>query len=187
MEFLELIKTRRTVRGFSGAPVARETLEGLLAAAVEAPTGMNLQPWAFGVIEGVDRLRAYSDRAKAYLLANLEQFPMFARYREMLENPEVNLCYNASACIVVYAKPGGATPDADCTMAAYNIMLAAANEGLGSCWVGFLTFTLNDPATKAELGVPADYRVVAPLVVGTPAAPPAPVTKHAPEIVFWQQ
>ncbi len=187
MEFLELLQARRTVRKYDGTPVPRAVLEALLATAVQAPTGMNLQPWAFGVIEGVEALKALSDRAKAFLLENLDNFPLFERYRGMLANPDVNLCYNASACIVVYAKPGGATPEADCTMAAYNIMLAAANQGLGSCWVGFLTFTLDDAATKAAFGVPADFRVVAPLVIGTPAGEVSPVAKDAPEILFWQK
>lgn len=186
MEFMDVIHARRTVRSFTDEPVPREVLEGLLQAAVQAPTGMNLQPWAFGIILGVERLRELSTRTKAYLLEHLEQFPMFARYRDMLANPESTVCYGAPACIVVFAKPNGATPENDCTMAAHNIMLAACNQGLGSCWVGFLGLLLNEAEVKREFGVPEDYRVVAPIIIGHPQGNIPPVPKNAPEILFWQ-
>ena len=42
--------TRRTVRHFSDAPVAREVVEQCLLAAGSAPSGANLQPWHFAVV-----------------------------------------------------------------------------------------------------------------------------------------
>lgn len=186
MECLDVIYARRSVRGYTGEPVARETLKRLLDAAVQAPTGMNAQPWAFGVIEGAERLRALSDRGKALLLSQLDRMPMFERYRDMLADPNFNLCYHAPALVIIFKKPDGATADADCAMAAQNLMLAACDQGLGTCWIGFLGFLLNTPEVKRELGVPEDYTAVAPLVVGYPAAPAAPVEKAAPAVLFWQ-
>lgn len=186
MELMDVLAARHSVRAYTDEPVARETLTQLLQAAVLAPTGMNLQPWAFGVIQGADRLCDYSDRAKVYLLANMAQFPMFERYRGWLDDPDSNLCHGATAAIIVYAKPGGATPEQDCTMAAQNIMLAAVNAGLGTCWIGFLSFALNLPEVKQELGVPDDYKVVAPIIIGHPAGPVPGVEKAPPEVIFWQ-
>ncbi|MHB0935160.1 MAG: nitroreductase family protein [Armatimonadota bacterium] len=185
MELMEAIYTRRTVRNYTSDPVPRETLQWLLDAAVQAPTGMNTQPWAFGVLEGVDRLKDFSDRAKGYLRDHLSDFPDLERYRGLIENPEINLCHGAPACIVIYAKPG-ATPVNDCSMAAQNVMLAACALGLGTCWVGFLSFLLNQPEVKAELGVPDGYQVIAPIVVGRPLSSPPPVPRNAPEVVYWQ-
>lgn len=48
--FLELMRTRRTVRQFSSAPVAREVIEQCLLVAGSAPSGANLQPWHFVVV-----------------------------------------------------------------------------------------------------------------------------------------
>jgi len=187
MNFMDVIARRRTVRAYTGEPVPRELIDTLLQTAVMAPTGMNLQPWAFGVIEGVDRLKSYSDKSKAYLLEHIDQFPGFERYRDLMADPTINLCHNAPVCVVVYAKPNGATSDNDCTMAAHNIMLAAVDNGLATCWVGFLSFILNQPDVKRELGVPEDYRVVAPIVVGYPHGDIPPVPKNPPEIVYWMK
>ena len=53
-QFLEDIKRRRTVREFSNRPVPREIIENCLLAAGTAPSGANLQPWHFVVIEDSD-------------------------------------------------------------------------------------------------------------------------------------
>jgi nitroreductase len=49
-EFYEDIRRRRTVREFSGRPVAREVIEDCLRAAGTAPSGANMQPWHFVVV-----------------------------------------------------------------------------------------------------------------------------------------
>jgi nitroreductase len=160
-------------------------LDALLKLAVQAPNGMNAQPWAFGVIQSKERLRAFSDRAKAYLVEHIAEFPMLERYRSLFTNPETNLFHNAPAAIIVFATPNGATPENDCTMAAHTIMLAAADMGLGTCWVGFFTFLLMQPEVKRELGIPEEYRPVAPIAIGYPAKPMPPAERSAPEMVFW--
>lgn len=186
MELIEALYGRRSVRAYSDEPVSRETLEALMQAAVQAPTAMNLQPWAFGVIQGVDRLKDYSDRTKAHLLDNLDSLPGLEQYRDFFADPETNLFYGAPALVVIYAKPGGATPDFDCAMAAQNLMLAAYDQGLGTCWIGFFSFLLNQPAVKQELGVPQDWRAIASIIIGRVSAAPAPVEKAAPQVIFWQ-
>jgi nitroreductase len=51
-------------------------------------------------------------------------------------------------------------------------MLAARDEGLGSCWIGFARPWLDLSATKAEPKLPERYHVVAPIVLGHPRAWP---------------
>ena len=184
MNLMDALYTRRSVRAYSDRPVPSETLDALIQAAVQAPTGMNLQPWAFGIIQGVDRLRAYSDRTKAYLLEHLDLLPGMEQYRDNFANPEANLFYGAPALICIFAKPGGITPDFDCAMAAQNLMLAALDQGLGTCWIGFFAFLLNQPEVKRELGVPEDYRALAPIILGYPLQTPQPLEKDEPEVIF---
>ena len=132
------------------------------------------------------RSRSFDVIYCSHLLEHIEQFPMFANYRDFLADPKVNICYGAPACIVVFSKPGGVTPDYDCSMAAHDIMLTAVNQGLGTCWCGFLGLLLNVPEVKREFGVPDDYRVVAPILIGRPQGDIPPVPKNPPEILFWQ-
>jgi len=56
--FYESIKTRRTCRYFSDAPVPREVIEQAILAAGTAPNGANHQPWHFAVIESAEKKKA---------------------------------------------------------------------------------------------------------------------------------
>ena len=73
MELLEAIYQRRSVRHFTEAPVPPALINELIKAAIQAPSAMNQQPWAFAVIRGRARLHDYSERAKAHLLSILPQ------------------------------------------------------------------------------------------------------------------
>ncbi|MFC4293105.1 nitroreductase family protein [Sphingorhabdus arenilitoris] len=60
----EQLKTRRTCRHFSDAPVPREVIEYALLAAGTAPNGANHQPWHFAVIESADKKKAVREEAE---------------------------------------------------------------------------------------------------------------------------
>jgi hypothetical protein len=59
---VEAISQRRSVRAFTTDQVAPEFAGRLESAAVQAPSAMNLQPWAFAIIEGRAALQSYSER-----------------------------------------------------------------------------------------------------------------------------
>ncbi|HEY3378845.1 MAG TPA: nitroreductase family protein [Armatimonadota bacterium] len=188
MELLEAIAARRSVRRYQVRPVARETIEGLIRTATLAPSASNVQPWAFGVIEDGGMLSEISDRAKAYLLAALEQTPALEHYRAPLSDPTFDIFYQAPALVGIYATAESAFATGDCSMAAYTLMLAAREQGLGTCWIGFAIAYLNAPEAKASLGVPAAYQAVSALVLGYPdGAYPTPTPRNAPEVVFWRE
>ena len=59
MEFDEVIKGRRSTRGFKPKPVSREVLEEVLELALRSPSSMNTQPWHFHIVTGevLDNIR----------------------------------------------------------------------------------------------------------------------------------
>ena len=59
MDVIEAIYQRRSVRAFANERVAAALVDDLVSAAVQAPSAMNLQPWAFVIIEGRDALQSY--------------------------------------------------------------------------------------------------------------------------------
>jgi nitroreductase len=187
MELMNVLASRRSVRSYTRQLVERSLIDQLLRAAVLAPSGMNDQPWAFGVVEGAERLEALSTRAKRRLLETLEHMPALEKYREHLEDPAFNIFYGAPALAIIYTKPTGYDGAGACAMAAYAFMLAARDLGLGTCWIGFSEPLLQSAELKRELGVPCDYRVVAPIILGYPAAAVDPTPRNEPEILFWQQ
>jgi nitroreductase len=185
LELMQVLSSRRSVRSYTPHRVEREVVERLVWAATLAPSAMNSQPWAFGVIEGVERLRALSDRVKADLLGRMQPTSSLQRYRDRLADPAFNVFYDAPVLVVIYARPVSYDGRGACAMAAHSLMLAAADANLGTCWIGFAEALLDSPEMKAELGVPPSYRVVAPVIVGHPAAASTPPSHDEPEIVFW--
>jgi len=186
VELQDAIASRRAVRKYEPRVVERATIEQLIQAAVLAPSATNAQPWAFGVIEGSECLRELSARAKALLLEQFAESPHRQRYRDLLSDPAFNIFYDAPTLVVVYARPLTPYAVGDCSMAAYTLMLAAHDRGLATCWIGFAEPLLQTPDVKTELGVPNDLVVVAPIIVGYPAAVVEPTPRNPPEMLFWR-
>ena len=186
MELKQAVHTRRSIRNYSPEPVSREQVSEILNAAVQAPSAMNSQPWAFAIIQDAAYLKTLSERSKAFLLSVMENMPVLEKYRPAMTNEEFNIFYNASTLIIIYAKPEGPHPEEDCCLAAQNIMLTTHDLGLGSCWIGFARPLLNQPELKKELGIPAEYTAVAPLIIGYPAGKSVDLPKKEPEILFWK-
>jgi len=143
---------------------------------------MNLQPWAFAALLDPNRVDAYAERAKSWLLANFSQTPFDASLRSLLEDPNYSLFHHAPALVLVLAKASHAQALEDCCLAAGNLILAARDEGLGTCWIGLSRPWLNLPEIKAELGLPGPYHVVAPIVLGHPKVWPASHGRNSAEI-----
>lgn len=63
-KFYEGIRNRRTVRDYSDRPVPREIIENCLRAAGTAPSGANMQPWHFAVVESKDTKKIIREAAE---------------------------------------------------------------------------------------------------------------------------
>jgi nitroreductase len=185
MDFIKALETRRSVRSYQERGVDRSLVEKLITLATQAPSAMNSQPWAFVVITDKEMLEQYSTYSKELLLATMEQFPLLEKYRGVLSQKSFNIFYKAPALVVIYAKPESPQPQDNCCLAAQNFMLSAHDAGLGTCWIGFAREFLNSPEAKAELGIPAEYTAIAPMILGWPAAESPAVPRKAPEI-YWK-
>jgi nitroreductase len=184
MDISEAIYQRRSVRAYTPAIMTRELIDALVAAAVHAPSAMNLQPWAFFIIEDRKVLSQYAERAKRHLVEVMAPNSPLAHYREQLSDPSFDIFYGAPALIVIAATSDAAQSAEDCCMAAQNLMLAACGMGLGTCCIGFARPWLNLPEIKAELGIPGSHVPVAPIVAGHPSGAAPRVPRQEPAI-YW--
>lgn len=188
MKIMDAIHGRRSVRSYSPQRLDALTVRTLLEAAVWAPTAVHEEPWAFVVVQELAVLQRLSDRAKKIFAAEAQHtHPEQATHLlEILAQPNFNIFYNASTLIVICGKPKGPFVVADCWLAAENLMLAAYSMGLGSCVIGFAVPALNTPEIKSELGIPADYTAIAPIIVGVPSGERPESTRNKPDIVAWK-
>jgi len=192
---LDTIYSRRAVRSYKPDVLDEPTIRKLLDAAVHAPTAIHEEPWEFVVIQDKAALKRLSDRAKTLageeaakhrdLLKAPGASSTNAHPASMLADPNFNIFYNAGTLIVICGKPMSQFVTADCWLAAENLMLAARAMGLGTCCIGLAMPVLNTAEVKQELGIPADVTAVAPIIVGVPSGPTAPVPRKAPEILRW--
>jgi nitroreductase len=187
MELREAIYGRRAVRAYTAEPVPEELIRRLLDCAVQAPSAMNEQPWAFAIVEGAPLLDRLAARAKAYVLDTMPADGPLAQLRSAITEPDYHLFHHAAALIVLCARFDGPFVATDCALAAQNLMLAAHDLGLGTCWIGLARDWLGLPGVKAELGIPADHSPIAPIVVGKPAGPTAAHGHEPPRVVAWKR
>ena len=190
---LDTIFLRRSVRTFEHRAVDDETIRALLDAAVQAPTAMHLEPWAFVVVQNEAMLRRYSDAAKALWTGEGAKHeglhvPRLGRgFAARAGDPEFSIFHHAGTLVVICAKPVSSFVEADCWLAAENLMLAASALGLGTCCIGSALPVLNSPEVKAELHIPADVTAVAPIVIGVPAGAATESPRKDPDILMWKK
>lgn len=112
--FLDLIKSRRSIRKFTSEPVEQEKIDIIIEAALRAPSSRSFNPWHFVVVSDKTLIMKLSD-AKTHGSSFLK---------------------NASLAIVVCADPSKSDVWVeDTSIASAFIHLAAHDLGLGSCWI----------------------------------------------------
>jgi len=182
MDLNDAIKGRRAIRDYSSEAVDESTIRSLIAAAVQAPSAVNEQPWTFTVLRDQSLLDRVSTDAKSYQLANLSANSHSDHFRSMLSDPNFHIFYHAPALILISVRTEGSWIVEDCALAAENLMLSAYAAGLGTCWIGFAQSFLNTLQGKQMLGFPAAWVTIAPIIVGHPKVAPPPVPRKDPEV-----
>ena len=158
MEFKEVIRDRFSCRKYSAREIEREKLDAVLEAGRLAPTAKNLQEQHIYVVQSEEAL------------AKIDK---------------VTPCrYGAPTVLVVafdknnvFAYPGGKRDSGveDATIVATHMILAAADEGLGSCWINFF----QPEKMAAELGLPENEEVLMMLDLGYAADGVKPAPGHS--------
>jgi nitroreductase len=170
MTIFETILARRSVRRYKARKVDRTSISILLEAAVHAPTAIHQEPWAFVIIQDKALLRSLSDQAKPLFVAEAQEKGLehAGHSFDIFSYPDFNIFYDANTLVLICGKITSPSFEADCWLAAENLMLAACAMGLGTCVIGSALPALNMADTKIKLNIPEKFSVVAPIVVGYP-------------------
>ncbi|MBF8263716.1 MAG: nitroreductase [Parachlamydiales bacterium] len=183
MDFLELLKNRRSVRSFENRKVPLQLLHAIIHEACFAPSAMNQQPWRFIIIQNTDLMKRISDENKKNMLLEIQNNPasLLKPYETIFKTNHFNIFYNASSLILICGKRHFSLHE-DCSLAAAYLMFSATEKHLATCWIGF-GVTIIDPELRAEIGLTDDLEIVAPIAIGYPTSIPECPKRSAPVIL----
>lgn len=173
-DFFEVLKRRRSIRDFEEKEVPPDLIAEVLNDTCLAPSSGNGQPWRFIVVHDRRLMRRLSDESKKNLVSYLEKNPgsHLKKYEAALKNQDFNVFYNAPCLVYILCPKELGSAEVDGALAAAYFMFAAAARGLGTCWVA-LGSNIQDPEIMGEIGMTAEARIIAPLIVGYPRNIPA--------------
>jgi len=162
--FLKLVAARRSVRKYKQDPVERARLDLCLEAARLAPSACNAQPFRFLVLD--DPL--LKEKFSAAAFSGLYSVTKFAG-----KAPAIVAVISSAGKLSAWL--GNRVQDTnfrlvDVGIAAEHFVLAAAEQGLGTCWIGWF----NAKAGGKVLGLGAGEKIEVLLSVGSPDESPAP-------------
>jgi len=174
-ETIGSILGRRSIRQYKDTPVEHEKLELIVRCGINAPSGMNAQPWLVRVVESQPWIKGTTE---VYKKANAEQVKRDAGFKTMFRN--------APNAIVVCTPKGRGAVDAG--LMGENMMLAAQSLGLGTCCLGGpVRFLVSSPEAKPfldQLDIPADYEICYILAVGYPDESPEAKPRDEKKVKF---
>ena len=176
--FLDLVKSRQSDRAYLDKPVEMDKIERILEAAHLAPSACNAQPWKFVVVTDPEKRMLVAD-ATASKVLSMNHFSKQAPVQLVLIEENGNFTSTVG---------GWATnkhyPLIDLGIVASHICLAAADEGLGSCMIGWC----DEKKVRKALDIPRNKRVMLVILIGYSAQPlREKKRKGFAEIVSWEK
>lgn len=151
MNTLESIKTRRSIRNYKSDPVPQELLNKIIDAGLYAPSGMGRQAT---IILSV---------------TNKEVRDQLSKLNARIMGTDTDPFYGAPAVLIVLAKKDCPTGIYDGSLVMQNLMLAAHELGLGSCWIHRAKEEFELPEGKEllkSLGIEDEYEGIGHCIIG---------------------
>jgi nitroreductase len=164
VDTIEAIRTRRSIRRYTGETVPDDVLTEILKAAMSAPSAGNQQPWHFVVV---------ADRAVREAIAR------FHPYAQMV--PEAPVAIVVCGDLRLESYKGCWVQD--CSAATQNMLLAAHAKGLGAVWVGIYPVEERIRGMRGLLGIPDHVVPLSMVSIGHPGEKKAPPSRFRQERV----
>ena len=157
MEFEQLITERYSVRSFKQVHLPKDVIDKILSAGHKAPTGCNNQPQRILVLNTDESIEKLKNCTRCHFHAPTAML----------------VCHNKEESWVRRYDGAFASP-VDATIVTTYLMLAAKNEGVGSCWV----MSFDPAAMRVAFQIPDHIEPIALLVMGYPADDAKPLDMH---------
>lgn len=171
MQTMDAIRGRTSVREYKSDPVSDDVVREIMGAATLAPSSGNVQDWEFVVVKTPEGRNALA--AAAFNQSFVSSAPCV-----------VVVCTDLDRITKAYGERGRTLYSLQNTSAAIqNLMLAAWDKGLGTCWIG----AFNEAEVKEAVILPENVRPVAIITMGYPASKPVKSRRRSlDDVVHWE-
>lgn len=171
-ETLKTIKSRRSVKNFKSDMIPKDILDKIIEAGTYAPSGRGMQSPIIIAVTNKE-LRDKLSKMNSKIAGMNEDFDPF---------------YNAPVCLVVLANKEKPTYIYDGTLVMENLMLAAHDLGIGSCWIHRAKEEFESEEGKEilnSLGIKGDYEGIGHCVLGYANGELSPQPKRKDNYVYY--
>lgn len=164
------ILSRKSVRSYTHEAVTRSQLDTLVRVAMAAPTGRDMRPWKFIVID---------DKAMMQKLANT------LPYAKMLTEAQAAIVVCGDLSITDKEGKPSTNWAFDCSAATENLLLQAEAMGLGAVWTGVYPYEDRTAAVQSVISLPQNIVPFCLVPIGHPKGEPQPKDKYNKENIHY--
>lgn len=176
---VETLMTRRSIRAYKPEPVEKEIMDKILEVGINAPSGMNRQPWEIRVVDNEEYLGGITELQRQ----NMDPYAPHNPFSD----PNLRNIFRNAPTVVFIAYTPGLCSQVDCGLLAGNMVNTAWAYGIGSCiQMGPVQFMKSDIAKPyvEKLGFSEGYELIMAIGFGYPDETPDAKPRDASKIKY---
>lgn len=181
-----LITRRRSIRHFSPTPPDKTVLQRAMDISAYAPSGKNQRAYRYAVVYGAKSVAALRDRC----LELCREFGEAPELPKLMEKGTDLLTCGAPCMVIIYSPDDCLNPVLDAVVAMAQLELLLVEQGLGTCWGGYLRQVSDRfPEIAEMLNIPEGCHIRCALMVGYPQGEryQNPVWRPRPQVLWLEQ
>ncbi len=183
------LKTRRSIRVWKDSPVTKEECEELIGITAYAPSGCNIHPVRWVVVNDPAKVKAFVAASTELLRTVPKENRMYSLATGLLRKLDAGddvLCRNAPVLLIAVANPKEDLGFVDSIISLTYADVYAPSIGLGTCWAGFVMVLLGVfPTLHKTLGIPEGYKAQYALLAGHPKYTFNSISPRDMPEIFW--
>lgn len=176
---VETLMTRRSIRAYKPEPVEKEIMDKILEVGINAPSGMNRQPWEIRVVDNEEYLGGITELQRQNTDPDAPYNPF--------SDPNLRNIFRNAPTVVFIAYTPGLCSQVDCGLLTGNMVNTAWAYGIGSCiQMGPVQFMKTDIAKPYvdKLGFSEGYELIMAIGFGYPDETPDAKPRDASKIQY---
>ncbi|MCL2336755.1 MAG: nitroreductase family protein [Firmicutes bacterium] len=188
-----LLLSRRSIRAYQDRPADRAVLQEIINVAAYAPSGHNIQPVHWIVVEEREQVRQLSALVVDWMSELMREKPDMAKAMNLEQIVKAwtkgadRICRQAPHVVLAHGQGDNPMVQPACTIALTYLELAAYGFGLGACWAGYLgAAAAGYPPLRQHLQLPAAHKVFGAMLLGYPKVKYYRVPLRVSPRISWQ-